>query len=113
MTANTNTTIDSKAPVVTLINVYEVAPERQAELVRLLEEATDGVMRHLPGFVSANIHRSLDGTHVANYAQWATREDFERMLKSPDAEVHRRQFAAIAKGASPVLYQVSSVHSRP
>jgi heme-degrading monooxygenase HmoA len=107
------TTIDPSLPVVTLINVYEVAPERQAELVRLLEEATDGVMRHLPGFVSANIHRSLDGKHVANYAQWATREDFERMLANPQAEVHRRQFAAIAKGASPVLYQLSSTHRAP
>ena len=113
MSNRDNTTIDPSLPVVTLINVYEVAPERQAELVTLLEAATDSVMRHLPGFVSANIHRSLDGKHVANYAQWATREDFERMLANPEAGVHRRQFAATAKGASPVLYQVSSTHHRP
>jgi hypothetical protein len=112
MAAKNTSTIDAESTVVTLINVYEVAPDRQAELARLIAEATDSVMRRLPGFVSANIHCSLDGTRVANYAQWASKEDFDRMLKNPDAEVHRKQFAAVAKGASPVLYKVTTVHPR-
>jgi heme-degrading monooxygenase HmoA len=107
--AMNTTTIDADAAVVTLINVFEVRPEKQAELVRLLDEATVEVMRHLPGFVSANIHRSLDGARVANYAQWATREDFQRMLENPAAQVHMRLCTAIAN-AAPVLYEVSSVH---
>jgi hypothetical protein len=28
-------------------------------------------MRHRPGFISANIHASLDGTRVVNYASGA------------------------------------------
>jgi hypothetical protein len=66
-------------------------------------------MRHLPGFVSASIHRSLDGTRVANYAQWRSLEDFERMLANPEAQAHIREATAIAK-AVPVLYRVNSVH---
>ena len=55
--------------MVTLINVFMVVPEDQRRLLELLAEATESVMRGLPGFVSANLHKSLDGTKVANYAQ--------------------------------------------
>jgi quinol monooxygenase YgiN len=106
---NTATTIDRDAPVITLINVFEVAPERQEHLVTLLDRATEDVMRSLPGFVSANIHRSLDGTHVANYAQWASEADFQHMLKNPHVQSHMKQISALAK-ATPVLYRVASVH---
>jgi heme-degrading monooxygenase HmoA len=101
--------IAAEAPVITLINVLEVPPERESELVEILETATHEVMRHVPGFVSATIHRSLDGTHVANYAQWRSFEDFERMLANPEAQAHIRAATAIAK-AAPFLYRVSSVH---
>ncbi len=46
------------------------APEQQQRLVDLLVEATEAVMKYQPGYVSANIHKSLDGTRVTNYAQW-------------------------------------------
>jgi hypothetical protein len=54
--------------VVTLINVFAVEPQDQQRLVDLLIEATEKTMKGLPGYVSANFHRSLDGRHVANYA---------------------------------------------
>lgn len=38
-----------------------------------VKDATDEVLRHLPGFVSANVHRGLDGTTVVNYGQWVPR----------------------------------------
>src|SRR6218665_155487 len=98
--------------VCTLINVFTVAPERQAELVRLLEEATEEVMRHLPGFISANIHRDLEGTRVANYAQWASREHFEAMLRNPRAQTHMRAAAALVEKFEPHLYEVVSTHAR-
>ncbi|MBR1193515.1 antibiotic biosynthesis monooxygenase [Bradyrhizobium sp. AUGA SZCCT0169] len=34
---------------ITLINVFTVAPEKADELVKLLDEATDKVMKHQPG----------------------------------------------------------------
>jgi quinol monooxygenase YgiN len=103
------TRIAADAPLITLINVFEVEPARQRELVFLLEHATAEVMRHLPGFISANLHRSVDGTRVANYAQWASREAFENMLREPRAQVHMRAAAEMAQ-AEPVLYEVASVH---
>lgn len=102
------TTIDAEAPVITLINVFEVDADNQDALIQLLEAATVEVMQHLPGFVSASIHRGLDGKHVANYAQWASEEDFKRMLGNPKAQEHMRRVDQIAK-AQPALYRVASI----
>jgi heme-degrading monooxygenase HmoA len=74
------TVIQTGSTPLTLINVFTVAPERQDVLIAHLQDATEQVMRHQRGFVSANIHASLDGTRVVNYAQWQTRQDFEAML---------------------------------
>ena len=63
-------------------------PEQQQRLVDLLVEATEAVMKYQPGYVSATIHKSLDGTRVTNYAQWRSREAFEEMLKDSEANVH-------------------------
>ena len=102
-------TIAKNNDVVTLINVFTVAPEDQQRLVDVLVEATQAVMRKQPGFVSANIHRSLDGTRVANYAQWRSREAFEAMLRDRDAAEHMGEAAKIAERFEPHLYEVTFV----
>ena len=99
------TTISPNNDVVTLINVFTVPPEYQQRLVDLLIEATESVMSTLPGYVSANIHRGLDGRHVANYAQWRSREDFEAMLQHPQAGTHMGEAAKLAT-VEPNLYEV-------
>jgi quinol monooxygenase YgiN len=97
---------DSK--IVTLINVFTVEPENQQRLVDMLAEATEKTMKKLPGFVSANIHKSLDGVRVANYAQWRSREDFEAMLQNPKALAHMKPIMEIAKSDAH-LYDVVEV----
>lgn len=93
----------------TLINVFTVEPDRQQELVDLLVEATDAVMRELPGFVSANIHRSDDGRRVVNYAQWRSRADFDAMRSDPRAIPHMHRAAELAQ-FDPIVCEV--VHVR-
>lgn len=95
--------------VVTLINVFTVEPQDQERLVKVLVEATEEVMNRQPGFVSANIHRSLDGTRVVNYAQWESQEAFEAMLEDPEANLHMQEAARIASKFEPHLYEVSFV----
>jgi quinol monooxygenase YgiN len=104
--------IDPDVTVTTLINVFTVEPARQDELVALLDEATEAVMRHRPGFVSANIHASLDGTRVENYAQWESEEAMNAMnamLADPACREHMGGAAALA-GFEPHLYRVCSTH---
>jgi len=92
-----------------LINVFTVAPENQQHLADLLITATQTVMNRLPGFISANIHKSLDQTHVVNYAQWRTQRDFEAMLQDVEAGAHMREAAALALSIEPRLYEVAFV----
>ena len=101
--------IRADAPVVTLINVFTVDPTNQQQLVEVWQDATEEVMRHQPGFVSASIHRSLDGTKVINYAQWESREAFAAMFGDPKVSAHLARLAEIGT-PDPVLCEVVSVH---
>ena len=98
-------TIDKNADLVTLVNVFTVKPENQEKLVTLLTDATEQVMRSLPGFISANIHRSLDGRKVVNYAQWKSEDDFQAMKTNPAAQTHMKAAADIAE-FDPIVCQV-------
>jgi quinol monooxygenase YgiN len=100
------TTISTNYKILTLINVFTISPAKQDELIQLLIDATEQTMKHLPGFISANIHKSLDGTKVVNYAQWNSREDFEDMAKNPEAIAHMRACAALAS-FEPILCEVA------
>ncbi|WP_405573624.1 antibiotic biosynthesis monooxygenase [Streptomyces phaeochromogenes] len=104
--------IDSTRPVATLINVFAVSPDRQAELVALLARATEETMKHQPGFVCANFHASQDGERVINYAQWESEEHYRAMLADPAARVHMDQAAKIATDVQPRLFGVRSTHRK-
>ena len=101
--------IRAGADVVTLVNVFTVDAARQQELVDAWRDATEEVMRHQPGFVSASIHRSLDGTKVINYAQWESREAFAAMFQDARAAAQLTRLAEIGTPA-PALCEVVSVH---
>jgi quinol monooxygenase YgiN len=90
---------------VTLINVFTVDPAKQHELVHLLARATEASVRHAPGFISARLHRSLDGTKVVMYAQWQSREAYEAMRGDPGSRPYLERALAIAK-FEPEMYEV-------
>ncbi len=102
--------IKSDGSAIALINTFFVAPENAERLVAMLDEATQKVMRGIPGFISANIHKSLDGTRVVNYAQWRSKEDFDAMRANPAAIPHMKEIGALAERFEPILYIVVSVH---
>src|SRR5712672_268478 len=77
------TTISAKSDAMTLINVFTVEPANQRRLVELLTEATEVSVRRAPGFVSASLHRSTDGTKVTMYAQWRSIDDYQAMRQDP------------------------------
>ena len=71
--------------VLAVINVFTVAPENQARLIDLLTRATESTVRHVPGFISATLHQSLDGAKVTMYAQWRSWDDYQRMRENTTA----------------------------
>ena len=81
-------TISVSAPVLTLINVFTVEPARQQELVALPVAATEEIMQHQPGFISANIHASADGERIVNYSQRESEQAFQAMWANPQVLKH-------------------------
>ena len=101
------TTIATNNNLVTLINVFTVEPENQQRLVDIFVEAGH-MMSKRAGFISANIHKSLDGTRVINYVQWRSKEDFEAISNSPETMVHFDEIKKLAKGNTS-FYEVCAV----
>ncbi len=104
------TVIDPTADLVTLINVFTVDPEKQIEPVDALDKSTEEIFLGVPGFISANLHVSLDGTRVVNYAQWASEQHYMDALQRPEVREHVGAAAAIAQAFNPTLARVRSVH---
>jgi quinol monooxygenase YgiN len=94
----------SDKPVI-LINVFTVAPAKQQELIELLTRATEGSVRRAVGFISARLHRSLDGTKVTMYAEWRSSEDYQAMREDPAPLPYLKQALAIAT-FEPGMYEV-------
>ena len=98
-------------PVI-LINVFTVEPARQHELIELLTRATEESVRHARGFISARLHRSLDGTKVTMYAQWRSSEDYQAMRENPAPLPYLQRALAIAR-FEPSMYEVVQTFHPP
>jgi hypothetical protein len=72
-------TIKANTGVVTQINVFIVPKGGQQALIDLLKEAAQ-FASSTPGWLSASIHRSCDGTRVVNYAQSENLGAAERII---------------------------------
>ena len=69
----------------TVIIIFQVKPEQQQELIDAIKEFLETVKTQ-PGFVSANLHKSIDGVKVANYAQWSSRSAFEAFRNNQEVQ---------------------------
>jgi quinol monooxygenase YgiN len=75
-----------------------------------LARATETSVRHASGFVSASLHRSLDGKKVTMYAQWRSIEDYQAMRENPAPLPYLQQALAIAM-FDPGMYEVVDTYS--
>jgi quinol monooxygenase YgiN len=90
---------------VTLINVFTVDPQNQQRLIDLLTRATEVSVRQAAGFISATLHRSIDGTKVTMVAQWRSAEDYQAMRNDPAPLPFLQEALTIAK-FEPGMYEV-------
>ena len=98
-------TIHANRGIVTQINVFKVpSPDRQQPLIELLKQAAQSV-RDVPGWMSANIHRSLDGTRVVNYAQCDSTESWQAVMRKLEEGGYLRANKAFGI-PEPGLYEV-------
>ena len=109
------TTIAENTELVTLINIFTVEPANQQKLLDVLALATDTSVRDVPGFISAALHRSVDGTKVTMYSQWKSVEHYQHyqsMRSNPAAPPYVEQALATAK-FDPGMYEVVKVFAGP
>ena len=97
-------TIVANNGVVTQINVFTVSDSSQQPLIDLLVEAAN-VCRDVPGWMSASIHRSIDGTRVTNYAQCDSMSAWEAVMDRLKAGGFLERNRALGV-AHPGLYEV-------
>lgn len=96
---------------VTFVNIIDVDPAQQPEVIALLEEGTEQVISRRPGFVSATILASLDERRVINVARWQRIEDAQATQGDPAAAAYAQRVAAIAR-PTPGVFTVASETSR-
>ena len=103
--------IPSRKGVVVHINVFTVAPEKQQLLVDSLIETVNEA-RKVPGWLSARVHRSYDGTRVVNYVQYESQEAAQAVLRHLAAGGYLKrntELGTVAPGQYEVGYTLDSV----
>jgi heme-degrading monooxygenase HmoA len=68
-------------------------------------------MAKQPGFVSVNLHRSKDGSHVVNYIQWTNPEKLKAAHHSPEFRKQWPRFGELVQEIEPCLYDVVHVEA--
>jgi heme-degrading monooxygenase HmoA len=69
----------------TVLALFAADPENQAALIENLAQP-DEWLKTVPGFRTHSVLRGIDGTHVAMYAQWASKEDYDAFHLLPESE---------------------------
>lgn len=84
--SNKDTEIKENSNTATVINYFSTTPHNQQKMIDAWIDFVENYVKKLPGFISANLHRSRDGTRVFNYAQWKRKEDVESMMSNTKAK---------------------------
>ncbi|WP_193200170.1 antibiotic biosynthesis monooxygenase family protein [Nostoc sp. MG11] len=85
-------TISQASNLFTEIIVFTVEPSQQQALIDAIVSDADRWIKHRPGFLSASIHKSPDGTKVVNYAQWRSSSDWQAFTEDPQWAVLNEKF---------------------
>ena len=92
------------------ITVIECEPDSQSEALALMTERAHFMARQ-PGFISINVHRSLDGRRIANCIQWQNRHLLQAAHRSPEFRKEWSRFDQLTDEIDPHLYErVHIVH---
>jgi hypothetical protein len=97
--------IRAQTPIVTQINLFTVPEGQQQPLIDYLIQAAQ-VAREVDGWISASLHRGLDGTRIVNYAQSTDLDVAKRVLEHLKARGMIEGNKAFGE-AHPGLYDVA------
>lgn len=75
--------LDLENNLLTVIVLFKVRAGQQTVVLETVKQLFE-IAKQQPGFVSANLHRSLDEFKVANYAQWEDEAALESFKQLPE-----------------------------
>lgn len=96
----------------TVMVTYEVPLGSYDALLAILSDAYGEFLSRQAGFIGAAIHVNEARTRIASYSQWACREDFLAVLRTPKMQAVNKQLGEMSKGFEPVLYDIAKVYSK-
>jgi heme-degrading monooxygenase HmoA len=96
--------------ICTQITTVKLPAGNQDEVLNLMKERAR-FMATQPGFISVNLHRSKDGSHLVNYVQWTSADKLAAAHQSPEFRKRWPQFGEMAREIEPCLYDVVHVES--
>lgn len=91
---------------ITLVNLFTVEPEKQHSAATKIAEIYRTIVSKQPGFISAKIHTSLDGTRVAAIAHWKSEADLKAMQQTPEFQNSLGTLQGEIVSAEPHLFEV-------
>ncbi|NNU15141.1 antibiotic biosynthesis monooxygenase [Parvularcula sp. ZS-1/3] len=77
---------------------FKIAPEKADGLIEAVRGELGRWVSHCDGFVSSTFHKSEDGQHVINYAQWRDRAAFDAFLQHEEQQALRKVLGAAGAG---------------
>jgi len=97
----------------TFINVFTLHNNAdQQKLIDIMSSVMSGPGKSVPGFISAALHRSLDGTKVVVYSQWTSKEAGASLAQIEELKPFGKQAMEIAS-MTPVMYEVAETFIGP
>lgn len=104
-------TLDLENQFVTVIILFRVKDGQQAAVIEVVK-ALFAIAKRQPGFISANLHRSLDGVKVANYAQWENKASLENFRQHPETLALIPKLQALIDEMDSHLYEIVASESK-
>jgi quinol monooxygenase YgiN len=105
------TVSDTNSPR-TVVSTFTTEPDRQAELLALLSDQADTLLRKQAGFGGCAIYASEDGAMVMSFAVWRDEEAIQGMLADPAVREHAAAVRSIAT-VKPIQYAIRHVVQAP
>src|SRR5579862_9844669 len=96
--------VNSKNEVV-FVNVIEVDPSRYEELIAIVKEGNERVIRRRDGFVSAFLATTPDRSRVVTVARWTSPDAVKALQSDPVVGDYVKRTAAVAK-ANPTVFTI-------
>ncbi|MGD1859042.1 MAG: antibiotic biosynthesis monooxygenase family protein [Leptolyngbyaceae cyanobacterium] len=103
--------IDLENRLTTVIVLFRVQETQQAVAIAQIKQLF-AIAKQQAGFVSANLHRSLDGVKIANYAQWTSAAALEKFKALPEVQTRWTELQSLVEEADSHVYEVVASESK-